>query len=233
MHGGTPEVVEEDILERRVGPEVAVVLDGGYVVEDEPAPETVEVNGEGGRGDQGRQCSPRRHSHVIISSKEFTPSLAGSSHQSHRPPIPSTTDHCTRYGSWSYCRKRRRRLIAAAAGGGGGGGGKYYLRLVQPAALFSAAPLVFAGALQKCIRETTHLHTRAPRDKLLLVLLGTTLIRENANFMMLLGEDAGRCSDKVRQTLKLLEARNRDDFSEQSAPVSVVFSGCAGRGTAK
>jgi citrate synthase len=54
VHGGAPEVVEEDIPEGRVGPEVAVLLYRGYVVEDEAAAEAVEVDGEGGRDQRSR-----------------------------------------------------------------------------------------------------------------------------------------------------------------------------------
>ena len=65
MHGGAPEVVEEDILEGRVRPEIAVILDRGYVVEDEATAEAVGVDDEGGRGDRCRaECSPRGHSHT-------------------------------------------------------------------------------------------------------------------------------------------------------------------------
>lgn len=41
MHRGTPEVVVEDILKGRVGPEVAVVLDRRDIVEDKTASEAV------------------------------------------------------------------------------------------------------------------------------------------------------------------------------------------------
>lgn len=63
MHRGTPKVVVEDILEGRVGPEVAVVLDRRDVVEDETASEAVEIYGERGYSHDRRECSPRRHSH--------------------------------------------------------------------------------------------------------------------------------------------------------------------------
>lgn len=63
MHRGTPEVVVEDILEGRVGPEVTIILDRRDIVEDETATEAVEVHGERGYSHDRRECSPRRHSH--------------------------------------------------------------------------------------------------------------------------------------------------------------------------
>jgi len=63
VHRGAPEVIVENILEGRVGPEVAVVLDRRDVVEDEAAAEAVEVHGERGYRHDRRECSPRRHSH--------------------------------------------------------------------------------------------------------------------------------------------------------------------------
>lgn len=63
VHRGAPEVVVENILEGRVGPEIAVVLDRRDVVEDEATAEAVEVHGERGYRHDRRECSPRRHSH--------------------------------------------------------------------------------------------------------------------------------------------------------------------------
>jgi len=63
VHRGAPEVVVENILEGRVGPEIAVVLDRRDVVEDEAAAEAVEIHGERGYRHDRRECTPRRHSH--------------------------------------------------------------------------------------------------------------------------------------------------------------------------
>lgn len=63
VHRGAPEIIVENILEGRVGPEVAVVLDRRDIVEDEAAAEAVEVHGERGYRHDRRECSPRRHSH--------------------------------------------------------------------------------------------------------------------------------------------------------------------------
>lgn len=63
MHRGAPKVVVEDILEGRMGPQVAVILDRRDVIEDEGATEAIEVHGERGYRHDRRECSPRRHSH--------------------------------------------------------------------------------------------------------------------------------------------------------------------------
>lgn len=55
MHGCSPEVVEEDIEKRRVGPEVPVVLDGTNIVKDEPAVAAVVVAEEACEGHDGPQ----------------------------------------------------------------------------------------------------------------------------------------------------------------------------------
>lgn len=63
VHRGAPKVVVEDILEGRVGSEVAVILDRRDVIEDETASETVEINGECDYRHDRREYSPCRHSH--------------------------------------------------------------------------------------------------------------------------------------------------------------------------
>jgi len=55
VHGCAPEVVEEDVLEGGVRPQVSVVLDGAHVVEDEAALQAVVVAGQARRQHHQRQ----------------------------------------------------------------------------------------------------------------------------------------------------------------------------------
>lgn len=55
MNGCSPEIVEEDVFDRHMRPEISVVLDGTDVVEHEAALEAVVVTGEAGNGHQPAQ----------------------------------------------------------------------------------------------------------------------------------------------------------------------------------
>jgi len=61
MHGRSPEIIEKYIPERGVRPQVSIVLDSAYVVEDEAALTAVVVGNQAGCHYNQRQQVLSRH----------------------------------------------------------------------------------------------------------------------------------------------------------------------------
>lgn len=63
VHRSTPEIIIKDIFERRVRPQIPIILDRRDVIKNEAAIKAVQVDDECAYSDDRRECSSRRHSH--------------------------------------------------------------------------------------------------------------------------------------------------------------------------